>query len=424
MKTFMRFPLLFPLYLLTAFFWGRESHGASDITDFHHMDMCHSFEGPIAAHLEHIVKKFNAISPKVQVALKFSGQNIDAYDKVFGAQGGESQPILIWVPTDKKEKMLEKKEAYIPLNDLMRVRAQDFISAVFDAGTAQKTLVSLPLAVTTTVLFYNKKAFKEAGLNPRTPPATWEELEEALIKLKKVGYKGIAITDSPVATLRHFSALHNLPLGQGKENTLLEVSTTLQTKPFHNFLKRLTKWQKEGIYLKGTTSDLHDQFVQGKVAILLTDAHHQEMLINNINKQDKSFKVGVNAYPYSQSIVARPYAIDVQGDSLWVLSGPETSKKEAALFLKYLMSPEVQAEWHEKTTFLPLTKSAYGHSKRAKFYYNHPVHKTVCRQVFDRPTIVQRKITLSDSDTVKLNQGIEEILQGNDLTTTLDSLKN
>jgi multiple sugar transport system substrate-binding protein len=42
---------------------------------------------------------------------------------------------------------------------------------------------AVPFNTDTRLLFYNKKAFKEAGLDPNKPPATWEELEDYAKKL-------------------------------------------------------------------------------------------------------------------------------------------------------------------------------------------------------------------------------------------------
>src|SRR5690606_26146924 len=42
---------------------------------------------------------------------------------------------------------------------------------------------AVPFNTDTRLLFYNKDAFKEAGLDPEKPPATWDELEEYAEKL-------------------------------------------------------------------------------------------------------------------------------------------------------------------------------------------------------------------------------------------------
>lgn len=43
----------------------------------------------------------------------------------------------------------------------------------------------IPWQRSTIILYYNKDAYKEAGLDPETPPTTWKELEEYAQKLTK-----------------------------------------------------------------------------------------------------------------------------------------------------------------------------------------------------------------------------------------------
>ena len=43
----------------------------------------------------------------------------------------------------------------------------------------------IPFQRSTIVLYYNKEAFKEAGLDPNRPPANWKEMAEYAQKLTK-----------------------------------------------------------------------------------------------------------------------------------------------------------------------------------------------------------------------------------------------
>ena len=40
------------------------------------------------------------------------------------------------------------------------------------------TYYGVPMNFATLLLYYNKTIFTEAGLDPETPPATWDELEQ------------------------------------------------------------------------------------------------------------------------------------------------------------------------------------------------------------------------------------------------------
>jgi multiple sugar transport system substrate-binding protein len=53
-----------------------------------------------------------------------------------------------------------------------------FFPELYKASLYEGDPYALPFNTDTRMLFYNKDMFKEAGLDPNKPPATWEELEE------------------------------------------------------------------------------------------------------------------------------------------------------------------------------------------------------------------------------------------------------
>ncbi|VTR25718.1 glycerol-3-phosphate transporter periplasmic binding protein [Serratia fonticola] len=46
--------------------------------------------------------------------------------------------------------------------------------------------------------------------------------------------------------------------------------------------------------------------------------------------------------------------------------------KGVAEFLQYLAQPEIAAEWHQKTGYLPITTAAYEMTKQQGFYDKNP----------------------------------------------------
>ena len=69
------------------------------------------------------------------------------------------------------------------------------------------------------MLYYNKDAFRKAGLDPEKPPKTWPEVFEAAKKLKASGHalRHVTAPGSPGCMIEKFSAWHNLPLAhQGR----------------------------------------------------------------------------------------------------------------------------------------------------------------------------------------------------------------
>jgi sn-glycerol 3-phosphate transport system substrate-binding protein len=61
--------------------------------------------------------------------------------------------------------------------------------------------------------------------------------------------------------------------------------------------------------------------------------------------------------------------------------------KGVAKFFTYLSSPEVQAEWHKATGYVPITKAAYELVKKSGFYEKSPAYELAIKQLnYKEPT--------------------------------------
>ncbi|MGM0846200.1 MAG: ABC transporter substrate-binding protein [Bacillota bacterium] len=73
------------------------------------------------------------------------------------------------------------------VEDLSKYLGDDFKNQYYphlwDTVEYEGKPYAVPFNTDTRMLFYNKEAFKEAGLDPEQPPKTWEELEEYAEKL-------------------------------------------------------------------------------------------------------------------------------------------------------------------------------------------------------------------------------------------------
>ena len=64
---------------------------------------------------------------------------------------------------------------------------KDIVPTAMKAVTAGKTLYGLPTSNYTQGLIFNRKLFKQAGLNPDKPPTTWAEVEQDAKAIAKLG---------------------------------------------------------------------------------------------------------------------------------------------------------------------------------------------------------------------------------------------
>ncbi len=77
-----------------------------------------------------------------------------------------------------------------PWADRDNVRRDQFYNWAWDQGVYNGEIYGIPHETDVTVLFYNKDLFRQAGLDPDRPPATWDDLERYADKLDKIGPDG------------------------------------------------------------------------------------------------------------------------------------------------------------------------------------------------------------------------------------------
>ena len=89
--------------------------------------------------------------------------------------------------------MMAAKGAIYPVHQLMADAGETFdpnayLPAVYGYySTTDGKLLSMPFNSSTPVLYYNKDAFKKAGLDPDKPPKTWSDMEQYAKKLLAAG---------------------------------------------------------------------------------------------------------------------------------------------------------------------------------------------------------------------------------------------
>jgi sn-glycerol 3-phosphate transport system substrate-binding protein len=232
-------------------------------------------------------------------------------------------------------------------------------------------------------LFYNKKAFEEAGLDPKQPPKTWEEVESMGLKLVGAGYKGFVTAWPAAYHLEHLCSWHNLPFAT-EENGFRGLGARLNFNGPHQIrhIEKLTQWQGNGVFsYQGRYSDQPEAFfTQGHSGILLQGANRYPML-----KKASSHPIGVGFLPYWSDIKGAPYRLNIGGSSFWYLSGfsEEISRGVAQLF-SYLSQTETQSYWHQQTGYLPITEAAYYLTKKKGFYQNNPAAEIAVLEVINR----------------------------------------
>ena len=324
----------------------------------------HSMEGELGKEVDSLAQRFNDTHPDYKIVPVYKGNYEQSLSAGIAAFRTGNAPALLQVYEVGTATMMASK-AIKPVYEVFKDAGinfdeSQFVPTVSGYYTDSKTghLLSQPFNSSTPVLYYNKDAFKKAGLDPEQPPKTWQDLADYTAKLKAAGMKcGYASGWQGWIQIENFSAWHGLPVatqnnGFDGTDAVLEFNKPEQVKHIA-LLEALNK--KGDFSYFGRKDESTEKFYNGDCAI--TTASSGSLAI-------------------------------IGGASLWVMQGKDSDTyKGVAEFLDFLAKPENAAEWHQKTGYLPITKAAYDLTREQGFYDKNPGADIATRQMLNKPPL-------------------------------------
>src|SRR5262249_7558540 len=151
----------------------------------------HAMTGQLGDAVNELVKQFNDSQGDYEVKPLRKGTYPETLTAAIAAYRQKTAPHLVQVFEVGTQTMLLSGAIY-PVFELMRdheIRMDwnDFIKPVVGHYTKDGKLYSMPYNSSTPILYYNKDAFKKAGLDPEKPPKTWKDVEAFSKKLLAAG---------------------------------------------------------------------------------------------------------------------------------------------------------------------------------------------------------------------------------------------
>jgi len=315
---------------------------------------------------------------------------------------------------------MSAKGAIKPVYQVMADAGEKFDPKIYVPAVAgyytntKGQMLSLPFNSSTTVFYYNKDAFEKAGLDPNRAPATWPEVMAAAAKIKAAGGMPCSFTTGwqSWVQLESFSAWHNVPFatkenGFGGSDPKLVFNGPLQVKHIAN----MQDWAKKGYFTyAGRKNEPEAKFYSGECAMLTSSS----AAYGTIAKSAK-FKFAVSPLPYYADVQGAPQNTIIGGASLWVMSGrPAAEYKGVAKFLNFLSQPQLQAEWHQGTGYLPITLAAYDLTKQSGFYEKNPGTDVSVKQMIVKTTDKSRGVRLGNFVQIRdiIDEELENVWSG------------
>jgi sn-glycerol 3-phosphate transport system substrate-binding protein len=357
-----------------------------------------------------LAKNFNASQKNYKIVPTFKGNYEESFTAAVAAFRAGNAPHILQVFEVGTATMMASKGVTVPVGKVMKDSGEKFdpnayVSAVAGYYTAPNgEMLSFPFNSSTTVFYFNKDAFKAAGIDTSKAPATWAEVALAAAKLKASGHKcPLTIAWQGWTQLESFSAWHNVEFAT-KGNGLQGMDARMKVNsPLHvRHIENLANMSKQGLFIyKGRASVPEASFISGECAMTTTSTG----FYGNVAKNAK-FNFGMGPLPYYQDVPGAPQNTVIGGASLWVMAGKKADEyKGIAQFFNYLSSTEVQAATHQRTGYLPITTAAFQLTEKSGFYQKNPGTDVGVNQMIRKVTDKSRGIRLGNYVQIR---GIED----------------
>jgi sn-glycerol 3-phosphate transport system substrate-binding protein len=367
--------------------------------------------GPITKIIDAFAADFEKENPGIKLRPIYSGSYQESIAKALTAVKSGDPPVMsILLSTDMFT--LIDEEAIVPFDDLIKTAddkawLKSFYPAFMENSQTGGKTWGIPFQRSTVVLFYNKDAFKEAGLDPNQPPATWTQMREYAQKLTKrdasgnVSQWGVQIPSSGFP----YWLFQGLTIENGA-NLMNQAGTEVYyDKPevvgaLSYWLDLVNKYKVHppGIVEWGTTPK---DFFERKVAMMWTTTGN----LTNV-KANAKFDFGVAMLPASKQ-----RGSPTGGGNFYVFKKSTPAQREAAFkFIKWITTPERAAQWGIDTGYVAVRADAWDTPVMKKYVAGFPA-AAVAR---DQLPFAKAELSTHDNQRVTkaLNDGLQAALTG------------
>ena len=310
--------------------------------------------GALTEVVDSIVADFEAENPDIKVNAIYSGNYDDTRVRALSAlNSGDPAQLAVMFSIDAYD--LIEQDLILPFNDLVSGSEganwlNSFYPALMANGNIEGKTWGIPFQRSTIVAYYNKDMFRAAGLDPESPPTSWDELISMGKALTKDGAYGIMIP----STGYPYWMFQALAIQNGKEvmsndglTTYFDDPTVVETLEFWKSLSSEHGVMPEGTVEWGT---LRQAFLEGQTAMMWHSTGNLTAV-----KKNASFDFGVAELPANVR-----KGSPTGGGNFYIFKDTTAEEQAAALkLIQFMTSAEQAAAWSIATGYMGVSPAAY-----------------------------------------------------------------
>lgn len=388
--------------LLGVSVFGGAGASATEITFYYPI----AVGGPITKIVDGYVAEFSKAHPDITVKPVYTGSYQDSIVKAMtAAKAGNAPDVSVLLSTDMFT--LIDNELIVPYETIATTEAdrdwiKSFYPAFMENSQADGKTWGIPFQRSTIVQYWNKDAFKAAGLDPDKAPATWDEMVAFGKKLTKRDASGATTQwglEIPSSGFPYwlFQALttQNGAILANQDGTKVAYNDPKVVEALQ-FFADLS--QKDGVMPKGVIDwgTTPKDFFEGKTAIMWTTTGN----LTNVRSNAK-FAFGVAPLP-SKARGGSPTG----GGNIYIFKTGDKAKEAAALeFARFLTTPEHAADWGIATGYVATRPDAWQTEAMKKYVTEFPPAAVA------RDQLKEAVAELSTHDNQRVTKALNDALQ-------------
>ncbi len=384
------------------------------------IEFWHAFTGRLGELVAEQVDTFNASQSDYTVTATHKGNYSETLNAGIAAFRAGEQPDILMVFEVGTATMMAASGAIKPVYEVMADSGATFDQDAYIGSvkgyytSSDGNMLSLPFNSSTPVLWVNRDALSEAGIDPDVDLSTWEQVGEVLTQLKDAG------SSCPMTTawqswihLENFSAYHDTPFAtQANGFSGVDTELALNGPAQVAHISAMGEWAQDGKFIYAGRRNEGGANFRGGECALFTESSAGYAGI----KAEAEFDFEVRPLPYWSAVADEPQNTIIGGASLWVMEGQTDEEyKGVAAFLNFLSSPEIQAKWHQDTGYLPITSAAADLTREQGFYDENPgTDVAVIQMTAKAPTDNSKGLRLGSFDQIRgiIDEELEAVWAG------------
>jgi len=401
--------------------------GGSDVSPVSEdLTAWHAMGGALGETLDQIGSDFES-ETDIAVNMEFQDSYEDVLTNLLAAFDSGNVPDMAQVDSLFAKQVLDTGQVQ-PVEEIMPddFDTDAFLDNVSDFFVIDGELASLPFNNSNAIMYYNRDAFEEAGLDPDDPPTTLAEVRSASETLVEETDVNFGITwPNHVWFVEHWYSFEGELMTDAENGHAGDPSTFRTPDAIFDFYEWWKGMADDGLYTNpgieawGEATSL---FTEQESAMLLTST----AFVTGAQNAADEFTVDNAPYPSISETRVGPV---IGGASFYVPAGlPDDRYDQIGQLLQFIARPETQIDWHQGTGYYPNNEDALEQLRSDGFYEENPMFSTAIDQLqasdIDNPAT--KRILLGPARSVQTtiqNMSVE-IINADDIQPGIEEMKS